>query len=171
MRGALRKIAPPGGALESPKIRVKCHATPHATRSRQIEPKGEAKGAKWEAKETQMHARGASLEHARTTLVTVRAAHGQVLGGVRGLTFLRPRSRTLSGEVLWSPFGVCCRFWSPFGVAFATTLTPKRSLWAIAGGKLLSFPLTLDLKIECPPGGALRWRVAKNRPTPRRPLK
>ena len=116
---------------------MKFHTTPHATRSRQIEPHGEAKGAKWEAKETQMRARGASLEHARTMLFTVREAYGQVLGEVRGPTVPRPRSRTLSGEVLGSPFGVFGRFWSPFGVPFGTTLPPKDSLWAIAGGKFL----------------------------------
>ena len=110
---------------------------PKVAKSRQIEPNGEAKGAKWEAKETQMRARGASLEHARTMLFTVREAYGQVLGEVRGPTFPQPRSRTLSGEVLWSPFGDFCQFGSPFGVPFETTLPPKCSLWAIAGGKLL----------------------------------
>ena len=81
-----------------------------------MEPNGEAKGATWEAKETQMRARGASLEHARTMLFTVREAHGQFLGEVRGPTFPRPRSRTLSGEVLWSPFGDFSQFGSPFGI-------------------------------------------------------
>ena len=116
---------------------MKCHAAPRATQSRQMEPNGEAKGAKWEAKEIQMHARGASLEHARTMLFTVREAYGQVLGEVRELTFPRPRCRTLSGGVLWNPLGVFGQFWSAFGVPFGTTLPPQCSPWAIAGGKLL----------------------------------
>ena len=52
-----------------------------------MEPNGEATGAKWEAKETPMRARGASLERARTMLFTVREAYGQVLGEVREPTF------------------------------------------------------------------------------------
>ncbi len=59
-------------------------------------------------------------------LFTVREAYGQVLGEVRGPTFPRPRSRTLSGEVLWSPFGVFFTIleflWGPFWDHFASKM-------------------------------------------------